>query len=205
MTVLMLTWEFYPLMVGGLGLACYELSRALLKRGVEILLVLPSTQNIWFHLKRPRDADTLPPSFLDPKDRQPFEAEVFSSSSKRLAYLGLSRHPDLYTRTMPENGEESGTPEVNAGYENLVAELAKRQRFDVIHAHDWMTFPAALRAKEQSGAPLVCHIHSTEYDRAGGTGSRRIHAIEAGGLAAADRVIAVSKKTAERLQRDYGI
>lgn len=207
MTVLMLTGEFYPLIVGGLGLACYELTRALLKSGFEICLALPTPQRVWFHLRGPDDADKLPPVFLDPNGRRSFEAKKITSPSERLAFLGLSRNPEVYYGAASErlSAPVASEAEQPGEYEDFVAEVTNRFRFDVIHAHDWMTFPAAIRAKEMTGVPLICHVHSTEYDRAGGEGSRRIHEIEAVGLTVCDRVIAVSELTSKQLQREYGI
>ena len=207
MTILMLTWEFYPLIVGGLGLACYELCRALLKRDVEILLVLPTSQNLWFRLVHPRDADVLPPVFVDPDEKKAFEAAHYSTPAERLILLGLSLHPGLYDGKIGKLREETGNSESgdSGGYESLVEFLAGRERFDVIHAHDWMTFPAAFKARKLSGSPVICHMHSTEYDRAGGPGNSQIHDIEARGLADADRIVAVSEYTSDQIHIQYGI
>ena len=90
-------------------------------------------------------------------------------------------------------------------YAERAAEIARRERFDVIHAHDWMTFPAGLEARRVSGRPLVVHVHATEYDRAGDGGNPFVREIEREGVTRADRVIAVSRYTAERLAREYGV
>jgi glycosyltransferase involved in cell wall biosynthesis len=92
-----------------------------------------------------------------------------------------------------------------ARYAEAVAALAARERFDVIHAHDWMTFPAGVAAAQRSGRPLVLHVHASEFDRSGERADTRIRAIEGESLAAAARVVCVSRYTAELVRRHYGI
>ncbi len=95
-------------------------------------------------------------------------------------------------------------PEV-ARYAWVVAQLARRETFDVIHAHDWMTIPAAMAAARVSGKPWVLHIHASEYDRSGENVNHCVRDIEQAGLEAADRVIAVSHFLASQLRRRYGV
>ncbi len=90
-------------------------------------------------------------------------------------------------------------------YAALAAEVAKREDFDVIHAHDWMTFPAALAVAGATGKPLIVHVHSTEFDRAGAHVDSRIYEIERKGMHAAVRVIAVSRFTKRMVEHHYGI
>jgi glycosyltransferase involved in cell wall biosynthesis len=90
-------------------------------------------------------------------------------------------------------------------YAQAVAGIASTSDFDVIHAHDWMTFPAALEAKKVSGKILIVHVHATEFDRAGESGSPIVYEIERNAINQADRVITVSKFTAGVLIRKYGV
>jgi glycosyltransferase involved in cell wall biosynthesis len=83
--------------------------------------------------------------------------------------------------------------------------LAKELQYDMIHAHDWLCYPAGMLAKKLSAKPLVVHIHATEFDRAGGPGDERIHKIEHAGMTYADRVIAVSQYTAQMIMSRYRI
>lgn len=83
--------------------------------------------------------------------------------------------------------------------------IALREQFDVIHVHDWMTYPAGMAAKRLTGKPLVAHIHATEYDRSGLNINREVARIEQAGMLAADRVVAVSHYTRELIMRRYGI
>lgn len=110
--------------------------------------------------------------------------------SKRYAFNGFYG-PDLF-------GEVSR-------YALCVAEIAAREAFDVVHAHDWMTFPAGVVAARKSGKPLVVHVHACEYDRSGDHPDERIREIERMGLEAARLVACVSHYTASVLQRRYAV
>ncbi|MCI0651227.1 MAG: glycosyltransferase family 4 protein [Planctomycetes bacterium] len=90
-------------------------------------------------------------------------------------------------------------------YALAVAELARHEPFDVVHAHDWMTFPAAAAAARVAGKPLVIHFHACEYDRSGEHINVRVRDLEQLGLAAADRVVCVSHYTAGVLRRRYRV
>ncbi len=83
--------------------------------------------------------------------------------------------------------------------------IAARSDFDVIHAHDWMAYPAGILAKKASGKPLVCHVHATEADRSGQNMNPSIAAIEREGMMAADRIVAVSHFTKHLIMRVYGV
>jgi glycogen(starch) synthase len=90
-------------------------------------------------------------------------------------------------------------------YAQVATEIAKRFSFDVIHAHDWMTYPAGIAAKEVSGKPLIVHVHATEYDRSGEHIDTRVHAIETAGMESADCVVTVSEWTKKIATNKYKI
>ncbi|MFP4354720.1 MAG: glycosyltransferase family 4 protein [Phycisphaerae bacterium] len=90
-------------------------------------------------------------------------------------------------------------------YTRLAIELARREDFDVVHAHDWMTFPAGQAVAAVTGKPLVVHIHSTEFDRSGENVNQRVYDIERAGMHAASRVICVSHLTRNIVRARYGI
>jgi glycosyltransferase involved in cell wall biosynthesis len=90
-------------------------------------------------------------------------------------------------------------------YAEVAGRIARRERFDVIHAHDWLTYLAGLEARRATGRPLVVHVHATELDRAGDGANRFVADIERLGLTQADRVIAVSRYTAQRVSGTYGV
>ncbi|MEZ6241788.1 MAG: glycosyltransferase [Phycisphaerales bacterium] len=90
-------------------------------------------------------------------------------------------------------------------YARLVCALASRERFDVIHAHDWLAYPAGIAARALTGRPLVCHVHATEFDRSGENINQQVYDIERAGMHAADRVITVSRLTKSIAVNRYGV
>lgn len=181
----MLGWELPPHNSGGLGVACYQLCRALSDFDVDIEFVLP------YYAEHQAD-------FMKITAARP--AGVTEIIKSGIAY-------DSYKYVMNDGHEEwHDIYEQQALYEQAVARLAYQTEFDIIHAHDWLTFRAALRAKEVSGVPIVLHVHSVESDRAGGKrGNPLVHEIEELGLRLADRIVAVSQLTKQAIIRDYGI
>jgi glycosyltransferase involved in cell wall biosynthesis len=90
-------------------------------------------------------------------------------------------------------------------YGVVAGHLVKNRPVDIIHAHDWMTFPAGIAAKEASGLPLVVHVHALEFDRNGENASQHIYDIEHQGMSVADRILAVSQRTKNMITSRYGI
>ncbi len=185
MKILMLGWELPPHNSGGLGVACYGLCRALANRGIDIEFVVPYQEN--------HDID-----FMKVTAAQKQGAKILLSNGG--AY-------DSYKYVHPDGREEELDiyGQVKA-YEHAVSKLIPETEFDIIHAHDWLTFRAGLRAKQQSGAPLILHVHSIERDRAGGTdGNPLVREIEETAMLMADAVCAVSQLTKDAIVADYGI
>ncbi|HAQ60909.1 TPA: 4-alpha-glucanotransferase [Candidatus Delongbacteria bacterium] len=231
MKVLMFTWEFPPLISGGLGTACYGIVKGLLKQGVEVDLVLPTREEVYFPMRTESDVDTLPVKFLSPSKEIEFTNTVFKTSREKFEFVGVSSVPESYISMKEvstfyeyfENFTErydykSKVPFREVlnnimGSENIFEKVkeftlraqryAQSLEYDIIHAHDWLTYPAGIIAKTVSGKKLVCHIHATEFDRAGGAGDIRIHNIEYSGMTDADAVIAVSRYTAEMVISRY--
>jgi len=231
MRILMFTWEFPPLISGGLGIACYGIVNALLKRGHQIYLVLPTKEEVFFPLTEIEDVDKLPVQFLNHQKNVEYLRKVFKKEEERFDYIGMTRFPESYfsiednkffllrSKILFETSyEEILIKQINYGQlseNNLfrkVAEFTGRaQRYaktiehDIIHVHDWLTYPAGIIAKKVSRKPLITHIHATEFDRTGGIGDERIHKIEYAGMQLADSVIAVSKYTSEMVIDRYRI
>jgi len=90
-------------------------------------------------------------------------------------------------------------------YARLASALSMHEKFDVIHAHDWLTYPAGMAVSALSGKPLVCHIHATEFDRSGENINQAVYDLERMGMHAADRVIAVSRLTKAIVHSKYGV
>ena len=186
MKVLMLGWELPPHNSGGLGVACYQLCKALSKKSVDIEFILPYTAD--------HKIDFMRVNAAHPQDVK----EVLKSG---IAYDSF--------RYVKETGEVEWVDMAgqSALFEHAVAKIAEVAEFDVIHAHDWLTCRAAMRAKEVSGRPLIVHMHSIEADRAGGHGKGNplVREIEGMAMMLADRVIAVSNHTKDAIIREYGI
>ena len=185
MKVLMLGWELPPHNSGGLGVACLQLCKMLAQKGADISFVVPYTAD--------HDIDFMKIIPAHPQD----VVEVIKSG---LAY-------DSY-KYVYKNGNETSVDIYGQQllYEQSVGRLALDLDFDVIHAHDWLTFRAALRVKMMSGKPMIAHVHSIESDRAGGkAGNPLVHEIEYQAFMMADRIVAVSNFTKEGIIRDYGV
>jgi glycogen(starch) synthase len=185
MKVLMLGWELPPHNSGGLGIACYQLCKALSKKDLDIEFILP--------YKADHGID-----FMDITAAQPQGvAEVIRSG---IAY-------DSYKYVLEDGSEEwLNIYDQQELYEHAVAKMVEKKEFDIVHAHDWLTFRAALRVKTMKNCPIVLHVHSVESDRAGSAkGNPLVHEIEDIAMHMADRVIAVSQHTKNTIIRDYGI
>ena len=182
----MLGWELPPHNSGGLGVACYQMCKALAKQGVDIEFIVPYTAS---------HSDI---EFMKVTPALPVNAHVIQKSG--IAY-------DSFKYTYPDGVvKEVGLMAHTDNYVKAVESIAELGEFDIIHAHDWLTFRAALRAKEISGKPLIAHVHATEFDRAGGkNGNPMVHEIEYMGLLLADKVFAVSQLTKEIIVREYDI
>ncbi len=288
MRILMLGWEFPPFIAGGLGTACYGLTKALDRLGHEVVFILPkpveSSESSHIRLLSPEAIRALPPDapvlhslggvgtsvtatpgstaaagqFVGADSytmaefaRTTFHAlpASFSSPYPEFAAKGCASGggPVAAKAGMPAIGPDGlpllgpdGAPLVwpegvdpqlihgamgsaagvgggaGAGYEGdmvdnaeryarLVVALGRHERFDVIHAHDWMTFPAGLSMARISGKPLVVHVHSTEFDRAGDHPNQRVYDIERRGMHGAMRVVAVSELTKSICTKRYGM
>ncbi|MEO8581084.1 MAG: glycosyltransferase family 4 protein [Patescibacteria group bacterium] len=197
--ILMLGWEYPPHNSGGLGVACEGLTQALADGGTEICFTLP--------YEHPVDIDhmhvlscysrfvTLPFG----KNSPPFQA--YSTQASGTSKINFD----------PKNVRSMSFSEleykVNA-YANSILDAVRQEHIasDVIHAHDWMTYPAAQYLKKKLHKPFVAHVHSTEFDRVPtGNGNPFITHVEAEGLHNADRVIAVSELTKSVLMDKYGV
>jgi glycosyltransferase involved in cell wall biosynthesis len=220
MKVLMLGWEFPPYISGGLGTACYGLTQGLSALGTEITFVLPhsvacaATHNVALmsdespKLKNVtfRSVGVHLYPYVNPGGKiVPVGAQgALSSKSLEKIRTKTSRHVSVSSPpTFAHYGGDMFS-QVHR-YAELIGKIADAEDFDVIHAHDWMTYPAAIAAAELTHKPLVVHVHSTEYDRSGQNVNARICHIEWEGMNRADRIIAVSRYTQRICINDYHI
>jgi glycosyltransferase involved in cell wall biosynthesis len=234
MRVFMLGWEFPPFISGGLGTACYGLTKAMSSIGTDVVFVLPRPVSTPFstHVKlvSPRAGSTLSlPSTefrLDEFERVTFRAVSagLTNPYQTSADWEQSRRAEEARRAgqtpMEAAAGEVFAPPQSAGkpgqysgdlfnevqrYASLAAEIGRQETFDIVHAHDWMTFPAGLAVAGIKGVPLVVHVHSTEFDRSGLNIDQRIYDIERRGMHGAIRIIAVSFLTRNLITHHYGI
>jgi glycosyltransferase involved in cell wall biosynthesis len=282
MRVLMLGWEFPPFISGGLGTACYGLTRALSAQDVKVLFVLPRpADSQWVgHVKilSPSSVIRAEPASSNgggagtgggggggvgggwrveggadvgggggAERREGVVAEGFENVEFRAVMAGARSpyhqssgagavgetrysNPGALTTGLPEAGGRSGERGGDEGggggggggggesndydgdvigqaeaYKRHCLEMAAHEDFDVIHAHDWMTYPAGLEIARQTGKPLLIHVHSTEFDRSGEQVHSQIYEIERRGMHGADRVLCVSSLTKNLCVHRYGL
>ncbi len=185
----MLGWELPPNNSGGLGVACYQLCKALANNDIDIEFVVPYQAD--------HDINFMKVTAAVPQN----VTRVLSSG---IAY-------DSYKYIYEDGHQETvGIFNQQELYEHAVSQMVRARGeevgFEVIHAHDWLTFRAALRLKQQTNLPLIIHLHSLERDRAGGNaGNPLVREIESMALLMADRVIAVSQHTKDMIIEDYDI
>ena len=222
MRVLMFGWEFPPHISGGLGTACYGLTSGLLQNDVDVLFVVPRLFG---------DEDKQKFRFINATDVAfDYRSSFYAEQLKRLSYIQV--HSSLVPYFSPQQSVHTGQSVKNisrgwdeshythfdfsghygrdlmkevAQYALVASTIAKQNRFDVIHAHDWLTYPAGMMAKEVSGKPLVVHVHATEFDRSGENINRAVYDIEKKGMEEADKIIAVSAFTKQVIIERYGI
>lgn len=227
----MFGWEFPPHIAGGLGTACYGMTRGLARNDVEVIFVMPKASGDederFVKVVNASDVESLytgdvatgaddimsKMSFIHIDSNMvpylsPEEYEV-----KREEYLRTGQRTwevpgDVWTQRYTFSGKYGANlMEEVARYAIVAAQVAKNLegQFDVIHAHDWLTYFAGIAAKRVSGKPLVVHMHATEFDRSGENINTQTYAIERAGMHAADMVIAVSNLTRNIVINRYGV
>jgi len=237
MRVFMLGWEFPPFISGGLGTACYGLTKAMSSIGTDIMFVLPRPVSTPFsthvRLVSPRVGSPLAVPSTE------FRLDEFDHVTFRTVNAALTspyNTPADYKKESADSSKSYDTTEISAEadatraavgrlppanpasspyggdmfaeiqrYALLASEIARHESFDVVHAHDWMTFPAGLSVAALKGVPLVVHVHSTEFDRSGLSVDQRIYDIERRGMHGAIKVIAVSYLTKNQVTHQYGV
>lgn len=225
----MFGWEFPPHIAGGLGTACYGMTRGLARNDVDVTFVMPhasgdedkrfvnvvdasdveavygdiygGTDDImdkisFIHI----DSNMVP--YISPEEYRSYHDEFVKSGKK------VWETKDLWSQRYTFSGKYGANlMEEVARYAVVAAQVARNLegQFDVIHAHDWLTYFAGIAAKRVSGKPLVVHMHATEYDRSGENINTQTYAIERAGMHAADKVIAVSNLTRKIIIEKYGV
>ncbi len=234
MKIFMLGWEFPPFISGGLGTACYGLTRALSDLGHHVIFVLPATvdSSLATHvqLKTPAHLDQGGDEFASYLMTDLANVEFRAIPSALRPYTRPSGPGTATGEAAAQSAQRSGGQSGPGGqgspagphgggsisghyggdmfseihrYARIAVRMALGETFHVIHAHDWMTFPAGMAVSAATGKPLVIHVHSTEFDRSGEHVDQRIYEIERQGVHSAHKVIAVSFLTRSILLNRY--
>ena len=224
MRVLMFGWEFPPHISGGLGTACHGLTKGMAElRQTDVIFVVPKAfgdeQHESIQLIGANQIAVSHKEFTFFEEHE--KMELVEVESSLVPYVSEAEFWELKSKRYTNQPKFVQTDEgfrVNFSGKysgNLMDEIKKyalvagiiaaENSFDIIHAHDWLTFQAGISAKKISGKPLVIHVHATEFDRSGGNVNPRVYAIEREGMETADHIIAVSELTKNIIIEKYGI
>jgi glycogen(starch) synthase len=233
MKIVMLGWEYPPHISGGLGTACEGLTRSLSQYDLDLIFVVPHLfggENAT-HMKLVNaSGENAPLTTSGAESTQVTQSRRVRKTIQIPSFLAPYHSPESYDRWIHELREQraaraalsldTAAPMVAlkpfdryggdifeevARYAEEVVDTLRDQEFDVIHAHDWLTFPAGIALAALTKKPLIVHIHSLEFDRSGSSVNQRIDEIERWGTRVADRVIAVSYYTKSVMERLHGI
>jgi glycogen(starch) synthase len=218
--VLMLGWEFPPLINGGLGVACYGIAKSLAAK-TDLSLIIPKADPNFvvnnvntiglnnakaeelligkelFSFKDFLDIEYVEANIMPyQKVSQPSSESNATKSANYLDDLNFFKHDDIYGGDVLSKVMK---------FTNVAVLIAMTKHFEVVHAHDWMTFLAGIQIKTLSGKPLILHVHATEIDRSGVESKGVVFEIEKKGFEEADKIIAVSQYTADIIAEHYGI
>ncbi|MFA9392453.1 MAG: glycosyltransferase [Prolixibacteraceae bacterium] len=224
MKVLMFGWEFPPHISGGLGTACYGLTKGLSNfKDIEVLFVVPKAHG---------DEDQSTMKLIGASDVSITQKKVvFKEIKQQIDYYEVDSlivpycDPEEFwklksspqtVKTQFIQTDDQGKIEFSGKYgADLITEIynyalvsetiARDNDFDIIHAHDWLAYPAGIAAKRISGKPLVIHVHATDFDRSGGSVNPKVYAMEREGMEMADKIITVSNLTRQIVIDKYGI
>ena len=224
MRVLMFGWEFPPHIAGGLGTACEGIVKGLAHNGVEVLFVMPSASGDEDQscARIINASDVAVSNVSDSVEEFIDKVKFINVDSSLVPYVDPSEYYEAIEKMKKEHVHEtsvgfgqkfkfSGKYGANlleevSRYAQVGGTIAMQNEFDVIHAHDWLTYLAGIAAKELTGKPLVVHVHATSFDRGSDDMvDSRVYAIEKRGMEAADCVVTVSDLTRNIVINRYGI
>lgn len=221
--ILMLGWEFPPIINGGLGIACHDLGVALSKRS-KLTMVVPMSKpghhpgslnvvglnnrdiNTWEEILNEEKYAELDGFYQVPVDLDPYYAELIQAQYASQSYIRqvINGGNKFYVFNINNLYGGDVIHKVNE-FAKIAAKFSENRDFDIIHAHDWMTMVAGLEIKRRTGKPLVLHIHSLEYDRSGPDSKGWVYELEKRGMEMADLIFPVSHFTGNIINRHYGI
>lgn len=219
----MLGWEFPPFISGGLGTACFGITKALSQKDVEIVFVMPrikgedrashvrlvSATEIpvpLSHLSEETYLGRMNIRWVDSLLKPYMNDREYRAAIAGLNREGLKNEPSGQEGCLHLSGDYGADLVREAvRYGTVAGRIAEGERFDVIHGHDWLTVFAGIEAGRASGKPFVYHAHALEFDRSGENINQTVYDIERLGMESADHVIAVSHYTKNAIVNRYGI
>ncbi|WP_321436515.1 glycosyltransferase [uncultured Bacteroides sp.] len=212
MKVLMFGWEFPPHILGGLGTASYGLTKGMsTQEDMQITFCIPkpwgdedqsflkiigmnNTPVVWKDVSWDY-INSRVGGYMNPQDYYDLRDHIYADFN----YLHTN---DLgcieFSGRYPDNLQE----EIN-NYSIVAGVVARQQQYDIIHSHDWLTYPAGIHAKQISGKPLVIHVHATDFDRSRGNVNPTVYSIEKNGMDHADHIMCVSELTRQTVIHKY--
>ena len=214
MKALMFGWEFPPHILGGLGTASYGLTKGMHANGdMEISFVIPKPwgdeekgfANIIGACNTPVAWRDVSWDYVQSRIGKVMDPQLYFDLRDHIyADFNYMKHNDLgcieFSGRYPDNILE----EIN-NYSIVAGVIARTVPCDIIHSHDWLTYPAGIHAKNITGKPLVIHVHATDFDRSRGNVNPTVFAIEKDGMNNADHIITVSNLTRRTVIEKYGI
>ncbi len=222
MRVLMFSWEYPPHITGGLGTACFGLTKAMVNQGDEVIFIVPKAYG---------DESTEAARIVNASDvvidlSSDYYKEYWSNlsyievNSKLIPYVGMDDYYNVINRRVKDREETahlnskrkyeftgkytSSLMDEVEKYAMVAASMARDYDYDIIHAHDWLTYKAGIVAKNISGKKLVIHVHATEFDRSGENINQAVFDIEKYGMDNADHIVCVSDLTKNIVITRYG-
>ncbi len=208
----MFGWEFPPHILGGLGTASYGLTKGMaMQEDMEITFVIPkpwgdedqsflkiiganNTPIVWHDVQWDAVKSRYE-QFMSPQDYYDLRDHIYAD----FRYMHTNDMGCVeFSGRYPQNIlEETNNYSIVAGV------IARTYNFDIIHAHDWLTYPAGLHAKSITGKPLVIHVHATEFDRSRGKPNPTVYNIEKDGMDHCDHIVCVSNLTRKTVIENY--
>jgi glycosyltransferase involved in cell wall biosynthesis len=214
MKILMLGWEFPPYFAGGVGIVCYELTKALIENFSDITIEYVMA----YGPKKKEINNSFKITSANTSKILKSQLSIKKVSTLLYSYDSVKEYEERRFKILDNQIEENSPKKtINEIYgKNLLEEvylyslriesLYSNKKFDIIHAHDWTTVPAAIKLKKKTGKPFIFHVHITELDKTGGKGGwDEIFKIEKEGFYHADSIIAVSNFVKNRLINNYGV
>jgi len=208
----MFGWEFPPHILGGLGTASYGLTKGMsTQEDMQITFCIPkpwgdedqsflkiigmnSTPIVWKDVNWDYVNNRIG-GYMDPQDYYDLRNHIYADFNyMHTNDLGCIEFSGRY----PDNLQE----EIN-NYSIVAGVVARQQQFDIIHSHDWLTYPAGIHAKQVSGKPLIIHVHATDFDRSRGNVNPTVYSIEKNGMDHADHIMCVSELTRQTVIHKY--